>query len=136
MKSWVLKAKNILKETAILSAVRRYRFNRQLYDAHNAEKVLDYYRPGLSKAEHDALLQDMLQMARQYRFTFDEYFLFQFEGKTLQERLEFIPDLERIDIVESLNKAKNQYIFDDKRETFRKFSKFYKRDVVLSGGVL
>ena len=75
-------------------------------------------------------------MARQYRFTFDEYFLFQFEGKTLQERLEFIPDLERIDIVESLNKAKNQYIFDDKRETFRKFSKFYKRDVVLSGGVL
>lgn len=134
MNSWVLKAKNILKETAILSAVRRYRFNKQLYDVRKAEKVLDYYRPGLSKGGHDALLQDMLQMARQYRFTFDEFFLFQFEGKTIQERLEFIPDLERIDIVESLNRAKNQYIFDDKRETYRKFSKFYKRDVVLSGG--
>lgn len=75
------------------------------------------------------ILTDMMDMANRYRFSFDEYFLFDFMHLSEQERLEFIPDLERIDILEAINLAKNQPIFDDKHLTYRIFGDYFHREV-------
>ena len=83
---------------------------------------------GLNKEE---TVHDMLFMGRKYGFHFDEYFMYKFYERPLKERLEFIPDFERIDIIQKFNKPKNQALFDNKAQTYRYFKDFYYRDVAL-----
>ena len=45
--------------------------------------------------------------------------------KLMEEQVrEFISDIEHIEIVEKMNKAKNQAIFDDKALTYQHFKKY------------
>ena len=73
----------------------------------------------------------MLVMGKKYGFHFDEYFMYKFYERPLKERLEFVPDFERIDIIQKFNHPKNQAIFDNKAETYLHFKEFYYRDVAM-----
>ena len=68
-------------------------------------------------------------MGRKYGFHFDEYFMYKFYELPLNERLEFVPDFERINIIQKFNKPRNQAIFDNKALTYKFFKNFYFRDV-------
>lgn len=136
MRNPKLYLKNYLKMSKIGSAVRRYRWKKSRFSDSNAVKALEkYYKKPLSNAEKQRVLKDMIDMGKKYRFDYNEYFLFDFMNLSEKERLEFIPDLERIDILETVNLAKNEPIFDDKYLTYRVFSKYFQRDVccVLGG---
>lgn len=128
--------KNYLKMSTMGTMIRKFRRERILYSEEAAKNTIQKYTRGVeSSSENEILLKDMMRMAKEYRFSFDEYFLYNFAEKTDEERLEFVPDLERIDIVERMNKAKNQPIFDDKFITYKYFGKYYNRDVACIHGI-
>lgn len=122
--------RNYLKMSKLGSMLRRRRWNKGLLSEAAAEKMLDkYLKRTVSEQEKKVIIADMMNMAKKYRFAFDEYFLLELENLTEEERLEFIPDLERVDIIEAINIPKNQPYFDDKYLTYKVFGDNFKRDV-------
>jgi hypothetical protein len=87
------------------------------------------YRGELNEEEQKRIVNDILDAARKYRFSADEYFCYHFDKKSEDERKTFISDLNRIDFCEALNKSKNLYIFDDKSKSAEVFANYYKRDL-------
>lgn len=71
----------------------------------------------------------MFDCAKKYHFTYEESFRFKLEQKSDSERSAFVSDTHRIAYIGKLNKARNQYIFDDKTKTATTFSDFYKREL-------
>lgn len=125
-----------IKQTFIGDIYRRFRYDKVLSSASAAEKELVKFC-GADVRDKGIIISDMLDAAKKFRFGFDEYFLYNLRGKTDEERHEFISDREHLDIIRKINKARNEYIFDDKAETYKKFSKYYHRDVFFSwGGVM
>ena len=127
--------RSFLKETALGKYLRRKRYNSRSSNREDAEKVAALYlQQLLDERAYEALINDMIRMSSIYRYGYDEYFLYCFHNKTDKERLEFVADLDRIDIVESLNKARNQPLFDDKARTYKKYRKYYRRNQITVGG--
>ncbi len=83
----------------------------------------------LPEAENEKIIADILDMARKYRFSSEEYFYYHFVDKSEDERRTFMSDLNRIDFCERLNKAKNLAIFDDKMKSAEVFCDYYGRDL-------
>lgn len=128
MGSKLVAIKTYFKGTALGTYLRRRRWNAQLLDVNGITKIVDKNTQGISAEEKKAIIEDILEMARKYRFCADEYFYYHFREKTEEERKEFCSDLNRIDIVESLNKAKNLVIFNDKMRTYEYYKQYYGRD--------
>lgn len=127
--------RSYLKETSLGKYLRRKRSQMKLGDRRTAEKMIEkYVQEDLSVEKREALIADMIRMQKTYRYGYDEYFLYGFPERTDAERLEFVADLDRIDTVESLNKAINQPLFDDKARTFAKYGKYYQRNLCCVGG--
>ena len=125
--------RSYIKETSVGKYLRRKRFDKTLGSVSGAKKAIQSFAPDTPENEMDALIKDMVRMSQNYRYQYDEYFLYNFRDKTDDERLEFVADLDRIDIVENLNKAKYQPLFDDKARTYKKYKKYYKREVCAIG---
>ena len=121
------------KQTFIGDIYRRLRYDKVLSSASAAEKELVKFC-GANVHNKDDIISDMLDAAKKFRFGFDEYFLYNLRDKTDAERHEYISDREHLDIIRKINKARNEYIFDDKAETYKRFSKYYHRDVFFSFG--
>lgn len=122
-------AKSVLKGSKIGTYLRRRRWNKSLLNEKYIESTVLRYMGEVSQEEKAKVIKDIVQMARKYRFTADEYFCYHFQNKTEEERKTFISDLNRIDFCEKLNKAKNLAIFDDKFKSAEVFEKYYGRDV-------
>lgn len=65
-----------------------------------------------------------------YGFTPDEYFEYEFDKKANLDKTEYISDRDRYNYVYKINDFVELNIFYDKYETYKKFSKYYKRDIV------
>ena len=91
--------------------------------------TISKYMGNASPKEREDVRNDILAMARKYRFSAEEYFCYHFKDKTEDERKTFISDLNRVDFCESLNLSKNLAIFDDKMYTYKVFGKYYGRDI-------
>ena len=117
------------KGTRLGTYLRRRRWNAGIMSEQGARKKVAACMSEASEAECEAVVADILDMARKYRFSADEYFYYHFSEKSEEERKCFISDLNRVDIVESLNKAKNLAIFDDKLRSVSVFGKYYRRKV-------
>ncbi len=130
MASNVVSIKSYLKCTPFGTYLRRRRWNKQITNVQSISKVVDKYTEGaLTWEERQEIIEDILMMARKYRFSADEYFYYHFREKAEDERKLFCSDLNRIDIVEGLNMAKNLSIFNDKMRTYDYFKAFYGRDL-------
>jgi hypothetical protein len=137
MSNLKIRMRSYMKETALGKFLRRKRYNLKLGNRDAAIAAVKIYAPELlNKPNAEDLIEDMIRMSKKFRYGYDEYFLYHFAEKNDAERLEFVADLDRIDIVESLNKAKNQSLFDDKSLTYQKYKKFYFRELQVVDGSL
>lgn len=127
MGNMMIEIKSRLKGTVLGTYLRRRRWNANILSKDKAAKKVDQHMPDATPAEKEAVVADILDMAKKYRFSTDEYFYYHFREKSEEERKTFVSDLNRVDIVESLNKAKNLAIFDDKLRTVDVFGKYYHR---------
>jgi len=124
-----VKIKSILKGSKLGTYLRRKNWNKGIINETRINKTIDKYMGEIPLEQKSALKNDILDMAKKYRFTAEEYFCYHFMDKPEDERKTFIFDLNRIDFCETLNKAKNLAIFDDKFKSAEVFSKYYGRDV-------
>ncbi len=78
---------------------------------------------------------ELIRVARQYKYDFDEYFLFRLWEKTEKEISEIIPDHQHNYYHVKLNSAFTASIFNDKYKTYVKYKPYYKRNVIrIKGG--
>lgn len=100
-----------------------------------AKNALKKYS-GYADSSYDLqqLIQDMISMYRRYGFGFSEYLIYRFSEKSLDERLKFVPDWERVGYTDAFNQPRNAMIFDNKMETYRTFQPYYKRQVLYCRG--
>lgn len=125
MKKLLFNIRCYLKMTKLGSGLARKRYDRARFSP-------DRFRAcsaaaECSGAERETLLQDMQNEAKAHLIAPEEYVYFHFENKNEQERRAFIGDREHMDIVEALNKPKNQKYFDDKGETAKAFAPYFHR---------
>ncbi len=116
--------KKALKKTFLMKIVRRIRLKKQakLY----AFKRLD---ASMSKTEKKKVALDMYKMRQKYNFSYDEYFLYGFSQLSMEERLKFVPDIDRMAYTERLNKFGDREIFDNKIKTYEIFGKYFNRKI-------
>lgn len=124
-----IKLKSILKGSALGTYLRYRKWNKGLLSDSRIEKGIAFYAKDATAEEKAKLKADIIAMARKYRFSVDEYFYYHFQEKSEEERKTFISDLNRINVCEAMNQAKNLVFFDDKLESARVFGKYYGRDL-------
>lgn len=71
----------------------------------------------------------------QYHWDFDEFFLFNYEGLTHEERLKFVPEYDKNVFCDQVNNSKQADVFYSKWETYKVFKEFFKRDAILVKGL-
>lgn len=129
MKQFIWKAWDYLKVTPPgrwFALRRRTRIMARLSLAHKA--IEDFGRVGLTPDEKKLLLADMVECAKKYRFSYEEYFRFQLGHKSDIERWAFVSDTDRVVYVDKLNKSRNHHLFADKVATATKYAYFYRRE--------
>lgn len=129
MKKFVRKIRDYIKVTSLgrkLALGRRIYMMRRRSLAFKA--INDFGRVNLSSNERKLLLSDMVECAKRYHFSYEEYFRFNLENKSNLERCAFVPNVDIAFYTDKLNKPKNQHIFEDKAETATIFGDFYRRD--------
>ena len=70
-----------------------------------------------------------------YHWDFDEYFLFDYEGTSHEERLKFVPEYDKNVFCDQVNDSKQADVFYSKWETYKVFKEFFKRDAILVKGL-
>lgn len=97
-----------------------------------AENTLDLFKISFNnEQEKQEMIKDMVYMNSHYGFEFDEFILYNFKHKTIEERLKFIADWEHLGYACCLNNKENDSLFDDKWKTYGKFKKYFGREVLL-----
>lgn len=124
-----IRIKSILKCTKFGTYLRRSMWNKGLVNVTIIDKAIDRYMGQISQQEKESIRNDILEMAKKYRFSAEEYFCYHFKDRSEEERKTFISDMNRVDFCESLNKSRNLAKFDDKMLTYKIFGKFYKREI-------
>jgi len=128
MSSMLTMLKSRLKGTWLGRYLRRRKWNQGILSEASVRRCVEQRMGDASAEDKRRVIDDILEMARKYRFSADEYFAYHFQGKSEEERSSFCSDLNRIDICESLNRPENLVIFNDKLQTYRRYSRYYGRD--------
>lgn len=124
-----IKFKSFLKGTKLGTFLRRRRWNKGILSESGINKSISRYMGEISEVERKNVFNDIVYMAKKYRFSAEEYFCYHFQEKSEEERKTFISDLNRIDFCERLNKATNLPYFDDKMQSAQTFGRYYGREV-------
>lgn len=90
----------------------------------------EYLRPEQrAEEEHMQWLRvDMLFCYFQYGCDFDEYFLYDFEGKTHLMRSQYVTQNRREGWYRKFNREDLHILYDDKGRTYESYKKFYRRE--------
>ena len=124
---WIIRVRCAVKGS-IVGRIRMWMRVKSMGKRQSALKEVEKRCPSMTQQRKDAMVADMLEMAKIYHFGYDEYFYFHFAEKTIEERLAFFPDILQRNVVRRFNKFWNQYKFDDKGSCAELFGQFYKRD--------
>lgn len=126
-----LHIKNTVKKTAIGRLLRDKYQRSKSYSVEDAKEVaVKYLGDKIVNYDLNKMASDMLMEQKKHDMSFGEYFMFHFYERSEEERREYVSDLERINFCERMNSMKNMTLFDDKGETYQKFKKYYKRDLI------
>lgn len=87
-----------------------------------------YLGNGVSEKEKRHIARRMRYAFLRYGWKFDEYFMWDFENLTHKERKSFVPDLYKDYFCDRVNPQEYHKLFMDKGETYKRFSKYYKRN--------
>ena len=94
------------------------------------DEYLDRCEEVKSRNDLESLRNQVLFACFAYGFMPDEFFAYELEKKTAEERREYISDRDRYNIVYKMNDIIDVDIFFDKYKTYSKFSKYYRRDAI------
>ena len=122
------KLKCMIKETEIGRRYRRFKRVKAIIGEHTIQQAIDKFAPSLPQSRKEELKKDILDKAKKYRFSAEEYFYYHFEDKSEDEIKSFVSDVDRKEFCEGLNCEKNRMIFDNKLKCADVFSKYYGRD--------
>ena len=91
-----------------------------------AWKIHDHYW----KDEEDLtkLVVDMETMNILFDYTYEEYLSFDFQEKSLEERLTYLSGKERKNVLLSINDEAASDLFHDKHQTYCKYEKYFRRE--------
>ena len=78
-----------------------------------------------------ALKEDMLFCKLAYGFSPDDFFCYELEGKTADQRRQYVSDGELMEYVYRMNDRIDIALFNDKANTYKRFGKYYHRDAVV-----
>lgn len=82
------------------------------------------------KRNMSRLKKDLIFCRYVLGFTYEEYFYFHLENKSLNERKEYVGTFERYDYWKNLSSKETQAKFDNKFSAYELFKNYYKRDVI------
>lgn len=83
-----------------------------------------------SRSDKDALLEKVLFNCFGYGFEPDEFFVYELENKTAEEKKKYISNTERYRMVYKMNDIIDMEIFFDKFRTYEKYKKYFRREAV------
>lgn len=87
--------------------------------------------PAFYDRQDDEILKtDILFIFIAYGFQPEEYVCFDLEHKTLEQKNEWISDLERYIYIHTMNDIKGADIFNNKARTYQYFGNYYRRDAI------
>lgn len=84
-----------------------------------------------NRTDLDDIRADMLFCFFAYGFAMDEYIFYRLEGKSAQERLAYISNIDRIVATYRMDDFVNVHTLGSKADTHRLLKKYYKRDAVV-----
>ena len=98
------------------------------------ERKLDEYTQRCSniqmRSDFEMLRINVLFDCLAYGFMPDEYFAYELENKSMEEKISYLSNTELLDIVYHLNDIVDLGIYFDKYKTYKKFEKYYGREAV------
>jgi len=96
----------------------------------SADNVLERAPEYKDRTDKDALRTDMLFCRFAYGFQPDEYLCFELENRTMEQRREFISDIDRLRFIYLMNDIFRMPVFDNKAKTYQTFAPYFKREAV------
>ena len=94
------------------------------------DKNISLFVGEVSREKRKQYLIDMIYSLHRFGCMFDEYFLFDFPKLNANGRETFVTDKNRWDLYSKMNLDDNQKIFQDKFYCYKKFNKYYGRDMI------
>lgn len=82
-----------------------------------------------------AIVPQMRKAMVNYRWEFDEFFLYHFPQLSHKERLSFVTEYEKNIFCDMVNDPSCQEVFDNKWLTYKTFKKYYGREILLSTNI-
>ena len=99
------------------------------------EKVINDFLGSVSSERREEIVKNMKHAMVRYHWNFEEYFLFDYEGHTHEERLMFVPEYDKNVFCDQVNNSRQADVFYNKWETYKVFKDFFKRDAILVRGL-
>lgn len=107
-----------------------YQFLRFKIHEKACDKAISVYIPDCSKRKKDEVKKMMKEAVLKYHWDFYEFFYFDYQNLSEDERLSFVPEYEKNVFCSKVNDPEDAQIFYNKWETYCKFKKFYNREAV------
>ncbi len=101
-----------------------------VFDKKYKQDILDAIKEA-GKEPTEFLYNDLLDKYSHYQIDLYEYFYFGMQHRTETEIREYIGNREKTALTQRMNDASLKHVFDNKAETYERFRKFYKRELVL-----
>ena len=117
----------------IFGALVKTLFGANPFDVNDA---IEHYDFGIDKSNHIQVMKLKLKMVYYryaYEFKYNEFASYNFEHKNKKECLKFVGVYEYLRVHNELTKNDEQAskIFSDKRETYKRYKDYYKRDIAV-----
>lgn len=94
------------------------------------ETIIYEYMPDIQMEELGGVKKLMLEAVVKYHWDFREFFYFDYQHLTDEERKNFVPEYEKNVFCSKVNDPEQAAIFYNKWKTYCKFKKYYRRDAV------
>ena len=96
----------------------------------NAPIIIKRFMGDVPPDRRRELLREMRHAMVNYRWNFEEFFLFGYEDLTKEEIASFAPEFDKNIFCAKVNDEKDSLVYYYKWNTYSRFKKYYKRDVV------
>jgi hypothetical protein len=117
--------------TSLLKNSRLYHTIRFLTKKKKENKYINFFAGEDISANRRKELQKLMRTAMiKYHWEFDEFFLFDFEHSSEEERKLFVPEFEKNVFCDQINDPRQADVFLDKWTTYEHYKKFFRRDVI------
>lgn len=121
--------KRILR-TSAFGRSKFYLFIRYCLYRNRMDDIIDRYKgENLNKEQRSALKKKMRRAMIDYRWDFDEFFIFHFEDYDDAKRRSFVPEFDKNIFADMVNDKMQADVFLDKWTTYEYFKDFFGRDV-------